>query len=677
MGAGNLALDPVGQGGIHQSPIVGDLYPTDTDEYEKLLKWCKNAFQAAEDARQPYDDRWRRYYKLYRSYMKRSPNEWRSSVFIPIVFSIIETIAPRMVAQLPKFFTEPVGPEDVFTAARMEELLEWAKDESELYVQLVMAYKSTLKYGTGILKTFHRVDKRVARKIQPLSAPLITTRTEQVLDVYGQPMMNMDGNPVIRSYEDVIGEIPAGMAAQKYPYTAYDGPAAECIDIFNFWPAPEAHDMDSARYVVHRTYKEMSEIQKLVDEGVYHWPDMPDMGPEEIADVTDEPHLSRLDDIGFGHGQGGDPTRRAVELLEFWTNDGRVMTMANRKAILRVQENPFDHSEKPFVRFVNYLQEHEFWGVGEIEPLEGLQDLQNALVNQRIDNVRLVLNSMFAVNVNNVEDLRDLKMRPGGIIRLKGDFKPNEVIERIDLGDVTGSAFQEAEMNERTVEKVSGVSAYQMGLDSPSLNNTATGVAIIQEQGASRFGLKSRLSEIMALKRLGRHFGSILQQFTTEERLVRMKGPDGQVIFQSFTPESIQGALDYDVEAGSPTQTQTARQQNAQNLYQLINEAAGMGMVPPQASLAALDNLLESMQIKDKQKYLTGMQAQPALPMPQGPGVQPAPGPPPQQGMPPPDPVAMMAQMGGDPTQGTFGAQNADRMIQEMQALYDQQARGG
>lgn len=679
MGRGNLNLDPLGEPQQMQQPITGDLYPIDREEYDKLLKWCRNAFQAADDARKDYDERWSRYYRLYRSYMKRKAGEWRSTVFIPIAFWIIETITPRLVAQLPKFFTQPFGPEDRRPAEQMEQLLEWATDESGLYVELVKAYKSALKYGTGILKTFHRIDKRRARKVQPLTAPLIVPRQQDT------GMTDMDGNPIVQMYEDVVGEVPAGMAAQRYSYTAYDGPAAECIDIFNFWTAPEATDEQSARYVIHRTYKEMSHIQKLVQEGIYRWPDDPDMTPDDVADTSDEPNLRRLSDIGLGAGIDSDPTRRPVELLEFWTDDGRVITMANRKAIIRVQENPFDHSEKPFVRFVDYLQEHEFWGVGEIEPLEGLQDLQNALTNSRIDNIRLVLNSMFAVNTNNVEDIRDLKMRPGGVIRLKGDFDPRQVLQRIDLGDVTGSAFEETQIVSDFIERVSGISAYQMGMDSPNLNSTATGVAIIQEQGASRFGLKSRLSELMALKRIGRHYGSILQQFTTEERMIRMFGPEGQLLFQSFSPESIQGALDYDVEAGSPTQTQTARQQNAQNVFQLLQGAAaqidpatGMPMVPTSGVLAALDDLLTSMNIKDKQRYLQPTQPQLPPPMMQDPSMMGQPQPMGGGQMPVPAPPQQMGDyQGGNPAEGTFGQANAQRMYDEMAALYQQGGSAG
>lgn len=677
------------------------LFPDSEEAHQKQLAWCNNAFNAAEKAREQYDERWKKYYKLYRSYLDNPKKDWRSKVFVPIAFWIIETITPRLVAQLPKFTTVPVGPDDVEPAKKMETLLEWAANQSELYVELVKAYKSALKYGTGIIKTYHRTDKRRARKIQPIQIPLTGTVEEPILDEDGEQMIDMNGQPMFESREVDMGFMDGGQQMERYTYTSYDGPAAECIDIFNFWCAPEAHDIDSARYVIHRSYKELSHIKKRVEEGIYTIPEWMELS--ELGDTSDDPALERLDDIGLGSGPGTDATRNAVELLEFWTDDGRVITMANRKAIIRVQENPFDHAEKPFVRVVNYLQEHEFWGVGEIEPIEGLQDKQNALENARIDNIRLVLNAMFAVNVNNLEDVADLTPRPGGVIRLKGDYRPNETIQRIDFGDITASAYQEAAANLETIEKTSGVSNYQMGLDSPSLNQTATGVSIIQEAGASRFGLKSKLIELIALRRLGRHYGSIIQQFTTEERLIRLAGTEidpmtGQQVptWGRFDPESIQGALDYDIQSESSSQTQTMRVEQKNNTLntlanfsQMVDPMTGQPVVPATAIQRAIKEVLEAQGIKDVDEYMAA--APPPMPqmgMPgsmQPPSAEPGvPYPPPGTHMMPdgslmegypsdmnpnnvpvqPDPLAML----GGATQGTGGQQKAANL----QAMIEQ-----
>lgn len=658
--------------------LPGDLYPRG-EEYDRLLTWCQTAFNAAVSHQEQFAQRWRRYYKLYRSFVERQPGSWNSAVFIPVCFWIVETVTPRLVAQLPRFLALPVTQDDVENSKVMTQALQWASQNSGLFEQLVAAFKSSLKYGTGILKTFHRTDIRKGTRMEPLEVPLMRSVQVPVVDEQGRPHTDHLGNPIVETIDTEVGRQSFGTRPVPFQYTAYDGPAAECIDIFNFFVAPEAHDVQSARYVAHRTYKQMSYVKRRIAEGIYHWPD--NMGPDEIADTRDDPALERLSGIGLGSGSNPDPTSKPVELVEFWTDDGRVITMVNRKAILRVQENPFNHSEKPFVRIVDYYQEHEFWGVGEIEPVEGLQDAQNALTNSRIDNIRLLLNRMFYVNPAAVVDMADFVSRPGGLVRGKGDYRPEEAFSAIEMGDVTSSVFHETELLERTTEKVSGVSGIQMGIESSSLNNTATGLALQTEQGASRFGMKSRLIELMGLAPLGRQFASNLQQFLSAPMQVRLGFVDpatGEPAFETFTPESIQGGFDITIEAESMQQSKTMEVEQKQNLLGLIAQFA------PQGVNAALMEVLDAMGIKDKEKFIHGdpndpmsqmmMQAQMAQ-MEQA-MAPPQNGPPGMEGMPPPD--EMMPPAGpeayANPAAGTPGDRQAQMMMEGLSGMQNQAA---
>jgi hypothetical protein len=427
--------------------------------------------------------------------------------------------------------------------------------------------------------------------------PQMARMQQPVIDETGKQVLDTEGEPVFEDQEVEVGQVQVGMALMPYEYVAYDGPAAEAVDILNFWPAPEAEDIESARYVIQRVYRDMSDVLRHVEEGHYRLP--PNLGPDDITQTEDEPLAKRLSIIDMG-GVVSDATRKPVELLEFWTKDNRVITMANRKAILRVQKNPFNHGMKPYVRFVDYLQEHEFWGVGEIEVLEGLQDLHNALVNQRIDNNRVSMNGMWAVNRDAIIDLRQIRSRPGGVIEVNG--VPKENIERFDPSDVTSSAFQEAAEAERLIEKVTGVNAYTMGTDSPSMNDTATGVAVLSEQSNSKFAMKLRLIEELALVPLAKQWGSIIQQFTSQERMLRILGPDGAWLFVSFDPESIQGALDYRILAESTAQTETIRRQQDMTLLQLL------ASVWPYAVPQLVIDLLRDYGKKDLASYMMGPQ---------------------------------------------------------------------
>lgn len=619
----------------------GDLFPKTPEEHARLLGWCLDEFRAADDVREPLATRWKRYYKLYRSWIVRRTGDWRSKVFIPIAFYVIEAIAPRMVAQLPKFIVTPVGPEDEEPAETMEQLLSWSADRSRLYLELVKIYRSALKYGTGIAKVRHERKTIKVREQVPQTMPQTMDQQTPLMDEMGAPMLDLDGAPMMDTQPMQIGEVPTGsMKWERTEKVVYDGPCAEAVDIFNFWPAPEATSIEDARYVIQRTFRDDKYVKRMLDEGVYKMP--PGMEFDDFfSGETNDIDKLRTET----HNAGDDPTRTLAELLEFWTDD-TVMTVLNRRAVVRVQENPFDHGEKPFIRVVDYFQEHEFWGIGEIEPLEGMQDVMNALWNQRIDNVRLVLNRMMAFDPDNIHDLRDLQIRPGGTIRVKThDIPAGQVLQPIEIPDVTGSSYTEASEIERMTEKVSGVSAYTTGTDSPTQNDTATGISLITEAGNTRFSLKVRMAELTGLVPLARQFGSILQQFMPDEMIVRVVGEDGELDWKEVTADGLQGGFDFDIEAESSTVTESVRKEQAMSLMQTFAQIIDPATGQPVLNLQALaKDVLDAFGKVNKDRYAPAPPPPPPMGMEQGMGGMP--GEDPNQ-----DPNAIMAAMaaGGMP----------------------------
>jgi hypothetical protein len=518
---------------------------------------------------------------------------------------VVETILPRLVSQLPRFLVNPVEGSDSQPAKVMEHLMEWASANAdpELYLELVKAYKSALIYGTGIMQTFHQEKQRTKAQVTTEMVPIMETVMEPVIDPEtGQQLLDLNGEPVFEDTEIQTGE-EEETRVERVEVVSYDGPAAEWVDIENLYPAPEATDTDDARYLIHRTIRDAKHVQKLVDEGKYKLPE--GMTVEALTSIEEEPSQERLSEIERGAGVDQDPTRKPIELHHFWTDD-RIVTMAQQRVIVQVDHNPYDHGEKPFVRIVDHLVPGEFWGIGEIEWLEGLQDLRNALTNQRVDNVRLALDQMFVVDKSKIEDRSQLQRRPGGVIEVKGGLPVSEVIQAIDVPDVTGSSYEETERIDQVVERVSGVNDYTMGQDSPTMNDTATGIALISEAGNTRFGHKVRMAEMTGFKRLARHFGAIIQQYWPEQRQVRIVGPGGAQDFVPFTWEQVQGALDYDIEAASSTQTETVRQNQAMTLLQQLASLADPMTGMPVFDVRALaEDVLDAFGKKDHDRYFT------------------------------------------------------------------------
>jgi len=577
--------------GIDYDSGEEDLFPKDEEDQRTLIGWARAAFEDSKASRSEIETRWHKYYKMYRSYPgEKKPGDWTSRVWIPLSFYVIETIVPRLVAQLPKLTVEPVGPEDVEGAKQMEFVLEYVTQQTDLYLELVKAFRSALTYGTGILKTAY--EENYAVSILPETTPGMMDQPLGQLDV--------DGNPQQTTVE-TGQQIPTGKMTRQ-EILKYAGPAAEAVDIFDFFVSPEAQEVQDASYVVHRVFRTRQHLERLARQGKYHLPEDTDWDSLGSTANGPNPHVERLGNIGQGPGDQSQTAKgtKLVELREFWTDDV-VFTIAGEKALIRCEKNPYAHGEKPFVRIVDHMVQQEFWGVGELEPLEGIQDTINSLWNSRIDNVKLVLNKMFAVSVDYLENENDLRIRPGGVIRLREGVPIDQAIKPIDLGEVTDKAYEEASEMERLSEKVTGVSAYQMGTDSPALNRTATGVALISEQGNTRFAHKVRISELTGLRRLARHFGSVLQQFLPEGFYVRLQGPGGQYLFQTIDQQSIAGAFDYNIEAESASQTESLRRDQTLSMFQMLV------LMPEINRTKLIEDVLDVFGRKDTQSYLNLM----------------------------------------------------------------------
>jgi hypothetical protein len=554
---------------IPKSEVEGeDIFPEDEEERRKIITWIDNIYQLGRDAKFGYQERWETYYKMYRSYVKKRPKgDWKSRVWMPIAFYVIETITPRLVAQLPKFTVAPVGEEDTAGAEIMEKLLDWASDRSELYLELVKALKSALLYGTGILKVSY--DEREAYQIT--REPMME---ESTLDVpTGQS--DLDGNPITQTIPNgtkpVIGEDgqPVVQVVRR-PYTSYAGPIAETVDIDDFFIDPVADSIEAARWVIHRVYRDKQHMEEMFDKGVYHRPD----SQEWDRFLQDHSTLKRQALVELGMGTPAQKDVSLIELLEVWTPRS-ILTVAGSgeggiTLLLRAERNPFAHGELPFCRIVDHLVPHEFWGIGELEPLEGIQELLNSLWNSRIDNVKLVLNSMFLAVMDYIEDPSDLQVRPAGIVRVREGVPLSEAVQPMELGEVTQSSYTEAAELERMTEKVSGVSPYQTGTDSASVNRTATGVALISEQGNTRFAHKVRIAELTGFRRLARQFASIIQQYSPPQISVRLLNEVEGYQFMQIPADAIGGRFDFDIEAESSSQTESIRREQTLSLFQML-----------------------------------------------------------------------------------------------------------
>ncbi len=504
-----------------------------------LLNKVVESFEKSSSYRNEKEKRWRRYYEMYRSRAKPTDDKYRANLFVPEVFTIVETLLPRLVGGFLNSRSSPIevlGREekDIPKAKVAQMLISYQLERMNFPLHLVTFYKQALLYGTSVGKVYW--DYR-------------TTKS------------------------------PTGETI-----VAYDDPVFEVLDLFDFFIDPDAWDIDNARYCIHRKYLSIEELKQRQRAGIY-----------KNVDKVKDPATTNIE------AEPSCPStymqERNIEILEYWEDD-RVVVVADRSVILRDAPNPFYHGKKPFVHIVFVPVPFEFYGIGVIEPIEGLQHELNTKRNQRLDNVNLILNRMWLVQRGTLDDYRQLQSRPGGVIVV------NDIngIHPLPSPDVTSSSYMEEEKIKRDIQNTTGVTEYIRGV-MPIEKQTATEVRIKSEQSSTRFDFNFKLMTEMGIKRIARFILQLDQQFITRERSIRIAGRKG-VEFKRVSPEDIMGNFDLIPNIDPERVRQTLRREELLRLYSILARDPHINPKP------LLEEILKAFDVKNIKEILSTKQNQ-------------------------------------------------------------------
>ena len=172
------------------------------------------------------------------------------------------------------------------------------------------------------------------------------------------------------------------------------------------------------------------------------------------------------------------------------------------------------------------------------------------------------------------------------------------------------------------VQMVTGLSDYQFG-QMPDTRRLATEAMAVEGATNARSSYKlSKIERTLAL--VGRRLLSVMQTFMDTERVARVSGPGGEMLF-SYSPEDIAGEFDLMVEAGSTQpKNDMIRRQEAITLFNTLAPYMGV-LVDPQELIRYL--LQQGYDIKNVERFFA------PPPQPMAPGMQPGMEPGMEQGM--------------------------------------------
>jgi hypothetical protein len=290
------------------------------------------------------------------------------------------------------------------------------------------------------------------------------------------------------------------------------------------------------RWFLYRTFKTIKELKAENDaRGGEYWKNLDYLQSEIDADKDSRKGSGHMNDIEYREHRrimlsteeyiGKDESNPEFAVIIRYLRDKWTFIVPEYNVVIRDVENPYFHGDFPIVYGCDYPYPGELYGMGEIEPVDRIQRAINAVLNQRLDNVQLVLRNMWKIRKNAGVDLHTLVSAPGNIITTDD----MDAVEPLQVPDVTGPTFVNT-MNYLTsaLQNGSGITDYTSGINdtSSAKNDTATGVRLIQQEANAQFKLKIQLFNHMVIQRTANLWKDLRLQYTTESKRLRIMGRD-------------------------------------------------------------------------------------------------------------------------------------------------------
>ena len=356
-------------------------------------------------------------------------------------------------------------------AAYWHEVLNYRLDKSIPWFQTVMgAFQEAQVFGIVCSKQYWEYEEIEGEK-KMVPNPVHPDR----------PMLDNDGEPILRPEANV----------EK------DRPKVRLIEIENirFDPACDWTDpVNSSPYIIECMPMYISDVIERM---------------QSIDDKTGAPEWKFYDKATIyaaGHNtqQADDTTRQKREgqshtpeadhhISEFetvWVHENIIRwegidyvyyTLSTREMLSEPQplDEVYEHGIRPYVIGKSIIEAHKPIPVGPVELSQTLQAEANDIVNQRMDNVKQVLNKRKYVERDSDWDLNALiKSVPGGLV-LGRNIK--DTIKEEDVKDVTSSSYSEQTRLDTDFDDIAGVFSTGSVQNNRQLNETVGGMEIMSQ----------------------------------------------------------------------------------------------------------------------------------------------------------------------------------------------------
>ena len=328
-------------------------------------------------------------------------------------------------------------------------------------------------------------------------------------------------------------EYPSWSEDGEYTPTIKTVPQTSSVSIWNFYPDPDANNMDEAEYVVERHKMSRSQMRNLkkrpffrsnaIDTAIGMGESYSKEWWEQVMEEADqETKAERYSVLEFWGYVDTDLLKEyEIEIPKELKNQDQVSVniwVCNGQ-VLRLVMNPFTPSILPYYAVPFEVNPYSFFGVGIAENMDDTQNLMNGFMRMSVDNAALSGNLLIEVDETNLVPGQDLSVYPGKVFRRQGGA-PGQAIFGTKFPNVSNENMQMFDKARVLADESTGFPSFAHGQTGiQGVGRTASGISMLMS--AANGSIRNVVKNIddYLLGPIGRAFFHFNMQFDYDDNI--------------------------------------------------------------------------------------------------------------------------------------------------------------
>ena len=341
------------------------------------------------------------------------------------------------------------------------------------------------------------------------------------------------GTGIMKGPFAVDKEYPNWNDDGEYEPTVKTVPQITSVSLWNFYPDPDANNMEEAEYVIERHKMSKSQVRALKRRPFFR-----DNAIDTAISMGENFQKEWWEQVMEDDNQ--EVATERFEVLEFWGNvDTEVLKdydidipkslkkedelsvniwICNGQ-VLRLVMNPFTPRIVPYYVVPYEVNPYSMFGIGIAENMADTQLLMNGFMRMAVDNAALSGNLLIEVDETNLVPGQDMSVYPGKVFRRQGGA-PGQAIFGTKFPNVSNENMQMFDKARVLADESTGFPSFAHGQTGVSgVGRTASGISMLMSAANGSIRTVVKNIDDYLLAPLGRAFFSFNMQFDYDDEI--------------------------------------------------------------------------------------------------------------------------------------------------------------